>query len=111
MSARLSPFIHPFMHFNLVSFYFRNVVSEKKDDDVQIESKYKGLRLGIKVSEKDMWSGQWEKNPLEMGVQQGSQDTQDCQQLPPAPWPCKRLNPLSDHHPGNPPVFLQNNIP
>lgn len=29
-NGRLSPFIHSFMHFNWVSFYFRNVVSGKK---------------------------------------------------------------------------------
>ena len=59
-SGRLSPFSHPFMHFNWEVF-----ISEmwflKKKSGIQIESKYKGLKLGIKVSEKDMWSGQGKK--------------------------------------------------
>lgn len=68
-SGRLSPFIHPFMHFSWVGFYFRNVVSEKKSG-IQIESKDKSLKLGIKVSEKDMWSGQG-KEPTRGGCPAG----------------------------------------
>ena len=68
----------------------------------------KGLKLGIKVLEKALWSGQEKKkkkkHPLEVGVQQGSQESHGYQQLLPAPWPCKRLKPLSDHQTGNIPV-------
>lgn len=55
------------------------------------------------------------KAPLEVGVQQSSWDTHGCQQLLPAPWPSRRLKPLSDHQTGSIPVcrvtVLQLNTP
>ena len=44
------------------------------------------------------------KKRLKVGVQQGSQESQGCQRLLRAPWPCKRIKPLSDHQIGNIPV-------
>ena len=39
----------------------------KKKDDIQIESKYEGLKLGTKALEKGMWLGQGEKTLFEVG--------------------------------------------
>ena len=43
---------------------------KKKDYDIQVESKYKGLKLGLKVLENDMRSGQG-KNPTRGGCPAG----------------------------------------
>lgn len=56
--------LYPWTHcFNLVHFYFRNVVSEKQNHAAQFDGEYKGLKLGIKVLEKDVWSGEEKTSP------------------------------------------------
>lgn len=51
--------LDPCMHcFNLVNFYFRNIVSEKWVHGTQFDGKYKRLKVGIKVLAKDVWSRQ-----------------------------------------------------
>lgn len=64
----------------------------------------------MKVLEKDVWSGQ-EKTPTWDGCPAGLTGdlvvTSGCG-LCPAPWPCKRLIPLSDHQTK---TVLQNNNP